>query len=477
MMAMCSSNRFSVLKKCRHSRRLIAQRLKVPLNFIIDQDRVRIDTVSKFSSGAFAKAIHAEYHGADVRVKRIHAILTESNRLDLHRFCQECRLASDLRHPNIVHFYGVVMDGSLPMLVMEELLCDLCKFIAHPEKFISFIARFNSESAGGPLSNAHGTNEQKPKPPQQMITERMKISIALGIAQGLDYLHTKKPYPVVHRDLSSSNILLGTFSYKTVAKIADFGQSKEIKSPDDWSSYNPGTLTYLPPEVLRLDTNGEQQQLQQQQPPVLDQMDAGNIEVQAEVQVIDETQTDENDITAAVAAVQQVPEAGAGPVQAEVHVIDQTQTDGNDIVAAVDQEINVEQVPEAQEPDEIQQSQEQDMPKRRRPKLQTSIDMYMYGVLISELGTRQLQHLEKKSSEDSWHAHHVKKIDRLDKDSILYQIAEGCIKENPFDRFKAAGVITKIALQFSSSDIQPNKVHISMSHNCVHLFLCMYILS
>ena len=422
MMAVYSPNLFSDLKTCVHPRKLIAKRLKVPHNFIIDQERVRIDTFSKFSHGAFAKVIRAEYHGAEVRVKRIHAILTVFNRLDLHRFFQECRLASDLRHPNIVHFYGVVMDGCLPMLVMEELVCNLNEFIGHPEKYIS--SRFNDSR--DPLSNMRSNevpsstcdpNEQKSpaKLPHQRITERVKISIALGIAQGLDYLHTKKPFPIVHRDLSSSNVLLGTFSFKTVAKIADFGQSKEIKSPDDWSSHNPGTLTYLPPEILRFNDDGQQQQQQQQQQPV-------------------------------------------ARIQAEVH--DQARADLGGENATSDNDQDMEQVPEAQEPDEVQNLQESSI--RSRPKLQTSIDMYMYGVLVSELGTQQPEYLEKKDSEDSWHTHHVKKLERLDKDSILYRIAKGCVLEEPSKRLKAVDVITGITRQFASTDIQPstgNKVH------------------
>jgi serine/threonine protein kinase len=425
-MAVYSPNRFSELKECRHPRKLIAKRVKVPRNFIIEQERVRIDTVSKFSHGAFAKAIRAKYSGADVRVKRIHAILTESNRLDLSRFFQECRLASDLRHPNVVHFYGVVMDGCLPMLVMEELLCNLCEFIGHPEKFIS--SRFNDSRA--PLSNTHSvklvgdsqgsgmTDEPKSKPPQQKITEHVKISIALGIAQGLDYLHTKLPYPIVHRDLSSGNILLGTFSYKTVAKIADFGQSKEIKSKDDWSSYNPGTLGYLPPEVLLLDTNGQQQQ------PI--EMDTRPL--------VNEAQTDSE------------PEADDQAL---------AQTDLRNENAPDD----IEEVPE---PDNVQTSQETSSGSlRSRPKLQTSIDMYMYGVLVSELGTQQPECQEKKDSNDSWHSHHMKKLERLEKDSILYRIAKECVQEKPAKRFKAADVIAEITRQSVSKDTQPNQVSLS----------------
>ena len=424
MMAVHSPNRFSELKECRHSRKVIAERLKVPRNFIIEQERIRIDLVSNFSHGAFAKAIHAEYHGADVRVKRIHAILTDSNRLDMHRFFQECRLASDLRHPNVVHFYGVVMDGKLPMLVMEELVCNLCEFIGHPERFIS--SRFNN--GRNPLSNIHSaksvedsqalgsdtrgvTDEPKSKSPQKKIPECVKISIALGIAQGLDYLHTKRPYPIVHRDLSSSNILLGTFSNKTVAKVADFGQSKEIKSDDDWSSHNPGTLCYLPPEVLLLDTNGQQQQ------PI--EMDTRPLEVNVQAEVDDQAPDLENE---------NAP---------------------NDIE-------------EAQEPDIVRTLQESSV--RSRPKLQTSIDMYMYGVLVSELGTQQPEFLEKKDSKDSWHSHHLNKLERLDTDSILYGIARGCIREKPSKRFKAADIIAdlhEISRQSGSMDIQPNQVSLS----------------
>jgi serine/threonine protein kinase len=312
------------------------------------------------------------------------------------------------------------------MLVMEELVCNLCEFIYYPEKFIS--SRFNDSTSRAPLCNAHSiklvedsqagsdtcrmTDEPKSKQSQLKITERVKISIILGIAQGLDYLHTKWPYPIVHRDLSSSNILLGTFSYKTVAKIADFGQSKEIKSNDDWSSHNPGTMCYLPPEVLFLDTSGLQQQ------PV--EMDTRPLEVQAKVLVHDHVPGLRNE---------NVPD---------------------DII---------EEVPEAQEPDNVRTSQESSV--RSLPKLQTSIDMYMYGVLVSELGTQQPECKEEKDSKDSWHPHHVKKLERLEKDSILYKVARGCIQEKPFKRFKAAEIIAEITRQSGSMDIQPNQVSLS----------------
>ena len=82
---------------------------------------------------------------------------------------------------------------------------------------------------------------------KKRILYPIKIRLALDIAQGLSYLHNKRPHPVVHRDLSSRNVLI-TINLR--AKLVDFGQAKEIKKEKEWSSMNPGTLQYLAPELL-----------------------------------------------------------------------------------------------------------------------------------------------------------------------------------------------------------------------------------
>ncbi|XP_042397598.1 probable LRR receptor-like serine/threonine-protein kinase At1g05700 [Zingiber officinale] len=76
-------------------------------------------------------------------------------------------------------------------------------------------------------------------------SERLKI--AIGAAEGLEYLHHKCHPPIIHRDIKSSNILLGP---DLEAKIADFGLSKAYRGDDETnvSTNVVGTPGYVDPE-------------------------------------------------------------------------------------------------------------------------------------------------------------------------------------------------------------------------------------
>ncbi len=118
-----------------------------------------------------------------------------------------------IQHPNIVRFLGVHFEGNsnIPMLVMEFIPTSLRK---HVEK-------------NGPL----GDNRTR---------------ILLDVAQGLFYLHGLDP-PLIHRNLTSSNILLTTDLH---AKITDLGTL-------DHQPYQllTNNLSHMPPEAL---VEGEQ---------------------------------------------------------------------------------------------------------------------------------------------------------------------------------------------------------------------------
>ena len=74
----------------------------------------------------------------------------------------------------------------------------------------------------------------------------VKVSIFNDVLLGLQYLHGQN---IIHRDLSSNNILLTKF---LVAKIADLGMAKLVNPSIVLSqSKQPGTPIFMPPEALR----------------------------------------------------------------------------------------------------------------------------------------------------------------------------------------------------------------------------------
>ncbi|KAI6689178.1 hypothetical protein NL676_026006 [Syzygium grande] len=76
----------------------------------------------------------------------------------------------------------------------------------------------------------------------------IRHQIALGIAQGLAYLHHDLLPPIIHRDIKSTNILLDAH-YQP--KVADFGIAKVLKargSKDSTTTVIAGTYGYLAPE-------------------------------------------------------------------------------------------------------------------------------------------------------------------------------------------------------------------------------------
>ncbi|XP_042475609.1 receptor-like serine/threonine-protein kinase NCRK isoform X1 [Macadamia integrifolia] len=77
-----------------------------------------------------------------------------------------------------------------------------------------------------------------------------RVSIALGAARGLEYLHEAAAPRILHRDVKSTNILLDE---KFRAKITDLGMAKRLRNDDLPSCSNSparmqGTFGYFAPE-------------------------------------------------------------------------------------------------------------------------------------------------------------------------------------------------------------------------------------
>ena len=136
----------------------------------------------------------------------------------LERFEQECSFLNELKHPNIVLYLGVYRDhdSNLPVLLMELLDESLTKFLKRSKSELPF---------------------------------HTQLDICCDVAIALSYLHTNG---VIHRDLSSNNILL--LAGKR-AKISDFGMSKLMSITDidvhSMVTMCPGTEVYMPPETMK----------------------------------------------------------------------------------------------------------------------------------------------------------------------------------------------------------------------------------
>ena len=169
--------------------------------------------------GAHGRILEAKWEGSVVAVKQIHAILEEVSAQEFailrSKFLMECDRSNRLHHPNIIRFFGIYfLPGMrLPNLVMERLHCSLNDLLER----------------------------------NRIIHLDIKTSILHQIGLGLRYLHTRVP-PIIHRDLSSKNILI---SKGMEAKIADLGTIR-LLDPNRNSpmSMALGTQDFMPPEVL-----------------------------------------------------------------------------------------------------------------------------------------------------------------------------------------------------------------------------------
>ncbi len=160
---------------------------------------------------------------ADVVVKRMLPQLALDPRfVDL--FAQEARIASHLRHPNIVRVFDFGTDGGQLFLAME-LVDGLDGF------------RLVRRAA------LRGTT----------VPFDLAIFVATRLLDALEHAHENQlPGPVVHRDISPSNIYL---SRKGEVKLGDFGIAK-IRPPGSRGARGEqgtparGKLAYLAPEQV-----------------------------------------------------------------------------------------------------------------------------------------------------------------------------------------------------------------------------------
>lgn len=177
---------------------------------------LKIYKFKKLGEGSWAEVYLAEWKETCVVAKVMKS--TSKNYLYLREFDNMTKM----HHPNIVQLFGYVED---PFIIVMEYF---------PNKDLS--------------NNIN-------------INKKQKYSIATDILKGLNYMHTRKPDTLIHRDIKLSNIML---TNSKTAKIVDFGLSKlsetniivsshdknlNLLDNDSGHTSGVGSQRYMAPEV------------------------------------------------------------------------------------------------------------------------------------------------------------------------------------------------------------------------------------
>lgn len=167
--------------------------------------------------GGFGVVYKGELHdGTMIAVKRMESGVLNNKALE--EFQAEIAVLSKVRHRNLVSILGYSVEGNERLIVYEYM----------PQ---------------GALNKHLFQWKQLELEP---LSWKKRLNIALDVARGIEYLHNFANQCFIHRDLKSSNILLGD-DYR--AKISDFGLAK--LAPDGKNSFATrlaGTFGYLAPE-------------------------------------------------------------------------------------------------------------------------------------------------------------------------------------------------------------------------------------
>ena len=80
------------------------------------------------------------------------------------------------------------------------------------------------------------------------ISFRAQLTVAVDVADAVDYLHNSCDPKVIHRDLKPQNVLVDV---RGRAKLADFGIARRFRTTFlDTKNHAIGTLNYMAPELF-----------------------------------------------------------------------------------------------------------------------------------------------------------------------------------------------------------------------------------
>ena len=178
-------------------------------DWVISRDEIQM-TNKCLGRGGWGSVYEGVYCGCTVAVKQIHDLILSPHNIRL--FEREMNIASKCRHPHLLQFIGATKDEGNPLLVTELM-----------EKSLRALLD------------------------QRQLDETEIRVISLDVARAINYLHQKKPKPIIHRDVSSANVLLWQQGDQWRGKVSDYGTANFVQQT---MTVCPGTPIYSAPEAL-----------------------------------------------------------------------------------------------------------------------------------------------------------------------------------------------------------------------------------
>jgi len=185
------------------------QRRQVTPDWVISSDQIQL-TDKLLGMGGWGSVVQGKYCGCSVAVKQIHELILSPHNRAL--FEREMDIASRCRHPCLLQFIGATNDDGSPLFVTELMESSLRALLG-----------------------------------QRPLSATEVSILSLDVARALNYLHQKKPSPIIHRDISSANVLLWRQGDQWRGKVSDYGTAKFLQHT---MTVAPGAMIYIAPEAL-----------------------------------------------------------------------------------------------------------------------------------------------------------------------------------------------------------------------------------
>ena len=176
--------------------------------WVVLREEIQV-TDRELGRGSWATVSVATFRGVRVAAKVIHNQIVSQHNIQL--FKREMDMAARIRHPNLVQFIGATLQGE--MVILTELM---------------------------PTSLRRELEREYLRPSQA-------TAVGLDVTRALNYLHLRQPHPLIHRDISSANVLLEPLpNGRWRAKVSDYGT---VNLQEQLQTVGPGSPCYAAPEA------------------------------------------------------------------------------------------------------------------------------------------------------------------------------------------------------------------------------------